>query len=234
MNKQTLIGGVLVLVVAGIVFKTSHKSISGESEEVGISKDIADQGLAIPIVRTEVNQEQAPATKPSEGDGDTNVLSGPPHVEELKQYRAIKNKAFLTEEEKALRKSFLQDNQMLRNLGSFLKSPTPDDSDFEETKNVATDLLLEAIRVEKSSAAEAVLQDIVTDGAIENSKMDPALRESLAGVKAEILYHWSALDPEKVPQIEAWLPGPISKKIWQNVLKAQNQNRAESLKSISK
>ncbi len=238
MNKQTLIGIVLVIVVAGIVFKTRHNSISGVAEDAEIAKEsISDQGLAMAQVGVPKSEGQSSVSEAREKELSATAV-GPPHAEELKQYRVIKNKAFLTDEEKALRKSFLENNEMLRNLGTYLKTPATEESDSEEAKNAATDLLLEAIKDEKSAAAEAALQEVIADNTIENTQMDPAQRESLAGVKAEILYHWSAIDPEKVSQIEEWLPGPVSKKIWQNVLKAQNQNRAEShnetFKSLSK
>lgn len=234
MNKQTLIGSVLVIVVAGIVFKTRHNSISGIAEDVEISKEsLSDQVLAAAKDGAPKSVGQTSASDAREKESSV-ITFGPPHADELKQYRVMKNKAFLTDEERALRKSFLENNEMLRKLGVYLKSPAPEESESEEAKNAATDLLLEAIKDQKSAAAEAALQEVIADNAIENAQMDPAQREALAGIKAEILYHWSAIDPEKVSQIEEWLPGPVSKKIWQNVLKAQNQNRAESLKSISK
>jgi hypothetical protein len=87
---------------------------------------------------------------------------------------------------------------------------------------------LAALKEGDKTAASAALQAVVQDKQIEDTGLERSAREQLAGLKAEILYQWSATQPDMTASIVAWLPGPVSQKIWQNVLRMQQSNQAES------
>lgn len=96
-------------------------------------------------------------------------------------------------------------------------------------QTTAIDLLLEAAKSpEGREAAEAALQGIIADNQIEGEALPMDARKNLAGVKAEVLFQWSAQDPTKTKSMQAWLPGPVSQKIWENVTDAQTRNLRES------
>ena len=95
-------------------------------------------------------------------------------------------------------------------------------------QDVAVDILLDALKDGDSRAAEEALREVVKDEQVEDGTLSGGVREQLAGVKAEVLYQWSAMVPSGASELARLLPGPVSQKIWQNVLNMQSQNLAES------
>jgi hypothetical protein len=150
-----------------------------------------------------------------------------PFATELAEYAVLKKKVFLTAAEESQRNSFLKNDKILRGMRSRLLS-SPTTAKEAKEQNAAIDLLLDAVRIGDSEVAVEVLRDVVADGQIEDENIDRATRENLAGVKAEVLYQWSALKPAQAQELANMLPGPVSQKIWQNVVSAQASNLSES------
>lgn len=150
-----------------------------------------------------------------------------PFAPELAQYSILHRKVFLDEGEQAEKLRLLKNPALLRSLGTRLLQMPTDSSGLAE-QNLAVDLLLEALRTGDSDTASEVLTTVVSDKQIEDSKMPTAARENVAGVKGEVLYRWSAQQPERTSDIARMLPGPVSQKIWQNVQTLQASNLAES------
>ena len=144
---------------------------------------------------------------------------------ELSEYAQLKTKVLPSEEERRAKETLLNDSRFLRGLGARLvKAPLLPSGEQE----AAVDALVDAFKKgDKESAAQA-MAEIVEDSQVENIKLATDLREQLAGVKAEVLYHWTALAPAKASQIARRLPGPVSRKIWNNVEQVQQNNLAES------
>lgn len=149
------------------------------------------------------------------------------YEKELQTYAAIQRKVFLNASEQQQKSQLLHDRQVLRGMGARL-TQAPADLKASIEQNAAIDLLLEALRSGDAGTASEVLKDVVTDKQVEDPSLDSETRHSLAGVKAEVLFQWSALKPTEAAEIATWLPGPVSQNIWQNVLNAQASNQAES------
>ena len=151
----------------------------------------------------------------------------------LAEYAVLQRKVFLTDKEKAERARMMNDARFVRGLELLLRS-VPTAEVTPELQNQAVDLLLEARESTRSEAAAQAMAAIIKDNQIENESMPQATRESLAGVKAEILYRWSAQEPGLSTQMPGWLPGPVSRTIWDNVLTEQAKNVAESRRELKR
>src|SRR5262249_51568401 len=139
------------------------------------------------------------------------------HTKELLYYQSLKKKTYLTPKEQADKTKLLNDAEILKaQRGRLMRSPTTPHQALEQ--NAAIDMLFEALRFGDSETATLVLRDVVTDGQIEDEDLSPSTRENLAGVKAEVLYQWAALKPSEAEDLENLLPGPVSEKIWKNVV----------------
>jgi len=150
------------------------------------------------------------------------------HGHELARYAELKRKIFLNSDEQAEKARIAVDLDLTKSLERLLHFPSFIGSPLQALQNDALDFLFENVGNPKNTAVAAVLQALVKDKEIENPKNDRPKKLSLAGFKAEVLYQWSAVQPSVVAQIPAWLPGPVSQKIWQNVLAAQAQNASDS------
>jgi hypothetical protein len=154
-------------------------------------------------------------------------LKPEPFAQELAQYAVLKKKIFLTSSEDSERKLLLTNEKLLRGMRSrLMRSPATAQEAMEQ--NAAIDLLLDAVRTGDNEVAIDVLRSVVTDGQVEDESLDRTTRENLAGIKAEVLFQWSALKPAQASELAGLLPGPVSQRIWQNVVDAQQSNLNES------
>jgi len=143
---------------------------------------------------------------------------------ELNSYAQLKTKVLPSPEEEAARGALLKNALFLRSLGERLtKTPLLPLGE----QDVALDLLVDALKNGDKSTAEAAITDIVSDKQVEDAAIPQPVREQLAGIKAELLYHWTALEPDQAAQVAHLLPGQVSRKIWNNVTEAQKNNLAE-------
>lgn len=146
---------------------------------------------------------------------------------ELDKFAMISNKALLLEHDKVAKKKLITDVAFIRSLKSVLLTAALDNT-MSHNQNIAVDFLFEALKGSQHDEVVKVLQAVAADPAVDNEQTDMASRKALAGVKAEVLFTWSAVDPDADANIAAALPGPVSQKIWANVKKQQENNLAES------
>lgn len=151
-----------------------------------------------------------------------------PYTKEVASYAFLQAKVFLSNPEKDEKARLLKNPALIRALGERLReaSRVPDVMDQQD---VAVDLLIEALREGDASAAQDALREVVQDAQVENVELARADREQLAGLKAEVLYQWSAVQPNAAAGFPGLLPGPVSRKIWDNVVRMQQSNQLESL-----
>lgn len=230
LSKRLLFGGGALflgsIIAAGVLWTRTPVVISDSSK---LKSQMA------PIETTQ-NESSSAVTKLDDAATNTQALTPPgadPELKpfenktELSEFKILKQKVFLTEEEKQLRQNFLKNRALLENLKGLFKYPTAF-QDLESQQNVAVDLLLEAIKSGDAETARSVLRELIADPTIEDKQLSPVQRQNLAGVKAEVLYQWSSLEPDRAGEMQKVLPGPVSQKIWKNVLTQQDLNRAES------
>nr|WP_295906244.1 hypothetical protein [uncultured Bdellovibrio sp.] len=146
---------------------------------------------------------------------------------ELREYRQLHAKIFLTDEEKVFRKDLVKNEQVLRSLQELLQTPAMDDNSTQ-MQNAALDLLFEALQTSADGEAARVLKAVVSNPTVEDKSVNLETRKSLAGVKAEILFQMSSMHPQTAQELERLLPGPVSQQLWSNVKAQQQNNLAES------
>lgn len=180
---------------------------------------------------------RSPASAPVAGPKDQTSVAPPPpaartiapppfeYQKDLNSYAQLKTKVLPSAEEKSARERLLKDARFLRATGDrLLKVPLLPIGE----QDVAIDLLIEALQGGDQQAAEAAIAEIVGDNQVEDTKLPTDVREQLAGIKAEVIYHYTAYRPDEVGQVSNRLPGPVSRKILNNVTEAQKNNLAES------
>lgn len=148
----------------------------------------------------------------------------------LKQFQGIKSKVFLSEQEKQMKKTVLSDLELIKNLKILLLQPVLTVTGSEEyvERNLAVDLLIESSTEGKSAEATEAVFAIIQDKQIEDETISEQERQSMAEVKAELLYTWTAKMPSQIEKVNALIPGPVTAKIWANAQAFQEQNRLES------
>jgi len=151
---------------------------------------------------------------------------------DLDAFARIKAKVFLNEAEEAEQRRLLNDSSLLKALGLRLTEASLAPS-VTASQDAAVDLLVEAMKNGDKALAAEIARAVIEDPQVENTSIERSVRENLAGVKAEVLYHWAALMPEEAGAIERYLPGPVSQKIWANVARRHSSNRAESQQEFS-
>lgn len=223
MRLSTIVG---LIGIGGVVVATTSLLMKGP-----------DKSKAVHAAEEAVAANRIPKMDPVLEDGSENKVAAVAEPQahpwitfkyqsELKEYELLKTKIFLSEKDKVTKADLLKNADFTQGLQTLLQKAATDD-ESQRAQNAALDFLLEALESSSQEAAQ-VLQAIVQDPTIENSDADLASRKSLAGIKAEILFEWSALDPQRAAEMESWLPGPVSQKIWANVREQQENNLAES------
>jgi hypothetical protein len=238
--RLVLLGSaVFVTLVGGAILMKGRAGGEKANESAHESSSSAQTESETAAVASIDRQPQSIAARASSGEKETTTGKSAPasslskvSVEiprELMAYAEMNKKVFLTDDEKAQKKGFFRDSRFLKSLESLLRQPAEIGSDLQIQQFAALDALFEAVQSPDSErGAEDVLRSLVEDKSVEDPKLDGKSREALAGVKAEILYQWSSLQPNKAGEINRLLPGPVSQRIWQNVLDTQRNNVAES------
>jgi hypothetical protein len=183
--------------------------------------DMRHPAVAAQVVKSE-EQLDAARMPSRRGPGDFAVGT------KLTAYAILNKKALLTDKESEEKVRMLADPELIRGLEEVLLQASLSDPQLEFMQDNAIDLLFEARGTVNGQIAEKVLRTIVEDARTEDAKLDMETRRSLAGIKAEIVYQWSAREPDSAPEIASWLPGPVSRKIWNNVIRAQATNEFDS------
>lgn len=228
LRKRLLFGGgALITVITIGVLTTRTPSVVSETTKTNAPSAPMEITKATESISESSPSEVVVSGQAHAAKDEAPELKSFENKSELSEFKILKLKVFLTEEEQAQRKNFLQDRALLENLKGLFKYPAQY-QDLENQQNVAVDLLLEAIKSGDAETARAVFKELIADPTIENKQLTPAQRQNLAGVKAEVLYQWSSLEPDRASEMQNALPGPVSQKIWKNVMSQQQNNEAES------
>ncbi|MEN0057508.1 MAG: hypothetical protein AAGB31_01635 [Bdellovibrio sp.] len=231
-RKRSIIltsAGIMILGLALGVLKNSETPSSDKSESSGVSPEkILTSSPRDTEATLPASTPHAASSSPTPEETQPTIATRPfIYEKELQEFAHLREKVLPNPDEQRLRKELLHNSRVLRALQSLLVT-APGSEDGLQLQNTALDLLLEALRSGARAEAVAVLKAVVADSSIENSQLDTQARTELAGVKAEVLFYWSAADPTANSTIEAALPGPVSQKIWGNVQIQQKKNLAES------
>jgi len=240
MKKQgwMILSGVGLAVVVATTLVWRNGFVSPERDTAGAETAIHEGASAENQTSYTTDESlRQPASIPpsslSSNDAGSKSARSFPYEKELKDYIELKAKVFMSDEDKRRRAELLANVDFLRGAGELLKRPAELESEEYDKQARAMDLLLEALSSPSKDVAAEVLRSVVEDPQIENEKLDLKTRQALAGVKGEVMYHWSAMDPEGAGRnIPSWLPGPVSRKIWQNVTEMQEENLRESAEEM--
>lgn len=223
--------------LGGLIFKAARKAppvtnpITNEETRARQERD-AEKAEKLESAITQSVQavplDRRPAAEGPEAPADPAFAGS----DALADYVRMKGQIFMSAETRARKDELLRDEKFLKGLGQLLKTPASRDLKTQELQSQAIDLLIEARTATDGKVAGEVLKSVVEDASIENDKLKLAERKALAGLKAELLYQWTAQEPQVADSILSWLPGPISQKIWRNVLAAQEQNELASTQEL--
>ncbi len=172
-------------------------------------------------------ERQPAAVKNAELITPAEALPASPfqYQSELVSYAELKTKVLPNEGEKAARRMLISNPQLLKAMAARLVQQ-PLLSLREQA--AAVDLLVDALGAGDKLVAEEALMSVVLDKQVEDTSLPRAVRDQMAGIKAEVLYYWAAHRPHQSGQLQAALPGPVSQKIWNNVMASHQSNTAES------
>ncbi|MBY0315801.1 MAG: hypothetical protein K2Q26_09795 [Bdellovibrionales bacterium] len=144
-----------------------------------------------------------------------------PHLE---RFSHLQVKALRTSDEEDQWAAMLSNPFILKKMQILLVSPT---QEHVKQKNQALAFVLESLK-RGESEAKLVLESLISDPWIESNEGQRPQLQFQAELKAEAMFTWSSLYPEQSTHIESLLPGPVSQKIWQNVVAQQDLNSSES------
>ncbi|MEZ0391979.1 MAG: hypothetical protein ACAH59_07185 [Pseudobdellovibrionaceae bacterium] len=221
--------GLLLVATAWVLFKKDPSSVSinstASSEKKSEKKSEEKQEEKSSEVLTPVPTTSAQVKK---------ERLNPSLQAELRELQIIKAKPFPTAAEQEKKKSLLKNSEFLRSLGETLRNVhLMQDPQYETSENAALDFLMEALQSGDQKTALEVSKQLIQDPQVENDKLPQELREILAGIKGEILYHATSIAPSSLGPIESLLPGPVSQRIWENVQNEQRSNLAESQRELA-
>ena len=202
---------------------TAPDSSLEQTAEVSASEKIND-------LKSESSEQAAPSVVAQPQPDRTEVLKiwkEFAHTKDLQDFGLLSQKALLLPADKIVKARLLKDERFLESLEPLLKV-VPVDAETSDLQNQALDFVFEALNSEMRSVAIEVLKNVIADGSVENSSVDMADRSAMAGVKAEALFNLASSEASSKADIEQLLPGPVSKKIWENVQQRQESNLGES------
>ena len=87
------------------------------------------------------------------------------------------------------------------------------------------DILLEAAKSADYKIAEELILTVIQDNQVEDPSTNKVMRETLAGIKAELMYSAAFIEKRTVQNS---IPGPVTQKIWDNVQQAHVDNLIDS------
>jgi len=203
-----------------------------------ISEQASKANLYAPTPSKSLDKALVTASSQIQTPGSTSTpsqsLLDPQMVQDLQKFQSLQVKSLPSLEEENIKKELLRNSFFLKGAGFILQNTKfMSDPSYLQAENAALDLLIEALRSGDRKVAFQVIQKVIQDPQIEDPQISLETRKTLAGIKAELLFHSTALYPSQFQGLEASLPGPVSQKIWQNVQEQQNENLAESRREIA-
>lgn len=146
---------------------------------------------------------------------------------EVAAYSKLVRKIFPNEGDVKEKQALFGSLEFMKAMGQRLLKPALNAKALEE-QDLAMDFLFEALNSEQELVAEGLLRDVIVDKQVEDRKLSPEARENLAGLKGEVLHRWTSMRPHVSEKLQQELPGPVSERVWANVVEAQAVNMAES------
>ena len=233
MDKRALAGTVLVVLgYWGIStlrsLTTPDGALKMPAEEIEALKTMERSPASVPVTEVKPQGPKADVPPPPPETKQPVIFEA---QAELSAYAQLKTKVLPSGAEKKERERILNDSRVIGSVGKRLLQIPP----LSLGEQVAAiDLLIEALKKGDKNAAEDAMKEIVGDKQVEDVKLPKEVREQLAGIKAEVLYNWAAIEPNQQSDIARRLPGPASEKIWRNVQDTFANNIAESESEIGR
>lgn len=149
-------------------------------------------------------------------------------------FSELKTHPLPTENEKAQIANLINRNS-IGDVKDFLLSPAGRSvtADIEQQHQRAVSFLLEAWKMEPE-LVRAVAREVILDGQLENVKIPMAQRELMAKDKAEIMYHFLAMDAQLANEITPAKLTPSAQAILSKVRHEHRLNLAQSGLEVSK
>lgn len=144
-------------------------------------------------------------------------------TEHVASFEALNRKVLKTDDEKNDYSSLIKNHKMLRIAKKIILQPNTGNVQLQ---NSALKLMVEALKQDDALVTE-LFSEIISDSSLESASPSPA-RQLQAELKAEILFEWSSYLPDRAAYIRSLLPGPVSERLWSNVVAHQANNEAES------
>lgn len=230
MNKNLLLGGSVLTLIA-IGWALSHKSPVPLSVKSHRENSVKVRATASEVIANKPAHAAAQAPVQREIASIPKAATAIPInlSQGLLGYKKLHAKTFLNSQEEVEKKEMLGNSEFIGDLGRVLSDTSMmQDPQYEEMENAALDLIVEALQKGDRESSLQVIQSIIQDPQVENTQLPQKVRETLAGIKGELLYHAVAFAPNEFSNVESLLPGPVSQKIWQNVQGQHQQNFNES------
>lgn len=144
----------------------------------------------------------------------------------LQRFSTLQQKILKSEQEQSEYQMLLSNPHLLYWNSELLKKP------LQSLKhaNMALSFVISSVKLGNNEARQA-LKNWISDNSFELAPLSEEKRIQ-GELRAEALYEWSSTAPKENFYIESLLPGPISKKIWLNVLQQQANNEAESRQEL--
>lgn len=222
-----------VLGLGGLAYKAARKQPTLALDEAQSRQEQnAERAEQLESAISKSVKELRPSRQPASEKAQAAQNSSFSGKESLTEYVKMKSQIVMSAQMRERKNELLHDEAFLKGLGKLLKTPALNDLKTKELQSQAIDLLVEARTSTDGRVAGEVLKSVIEDKSIESDRLKLAERKALAGLKAELLYQWSAQEPKVADSILSWLPGPVSQKIWRNVLAAQEQNELASSQEL--
>jgi hypothetical protein len=222
MKKGLLIAPVILGLSLWLIFSkdTDHSPESTLAPKVSSSTPVVMKDA----VTVDFDSPSQTATKPKTPKASDQRPMDLPVDPQFELYTELSRKALRTEEENERMQRIIRDEKLISNLGALLQTEY---LTHEPLQFAALDVVFEALKI-GSLEAHKHLQNIVADGFIENPNNEFSQRQAQAELKAEVLYRWLASSPELENEMRSALPGEVSKRLWENVKRAHENNIMES------
>ena len=204
---------VLIFAAGWILFESTFAKNSSKTEISNFAPDIiiTSKALSIPLVKQVAGQVAKPEAKPVVFIDTTLENRLQPLIKDLQQLKAIKAKVFRTAAEENTIKEFIHNPDKLQSLVMLLTDTKSLSVTTAENHQSAVDILLEAAKSADSKIAEELILVVIQDKQVEDTSTNKVMRESLASIKAELMYNATSIDKQTVQNS---IPGPVSQKIW--------------------
>ncbi len=209
-----VLSSVFIFATGWIFFKSTFGKHSPKSE-ITEQKPNKIKTLPVPIAKEAVRPKAFPVIAVQES------FKLQPLVKDLQQLKAIKAKVFRNAFEENTVKEFIQSPEKLQSLVLFLTDTKSLSLTSVEIHQSAVDTLLEAAKSADHIIAEELILSVIQDKQVEDPGANKFMRETLAGIKAELMYSAAFIEKQTVQNS---IPGPITQKIWDNVQQAHADN----------